>query len=182
MELRRALVVGGTGMLAGVVEGLAARGWSVAVVARSRARLDALAGHPIISAHPVDYGDPEAFESVVRGVLPIDLAVAWIHSTAPEAPMQLARLVANVERPVQLHHVLGSAAGRAPASSMAARLASIPGIRYRQIVLGYVREQDGSRWLTHKEIAAGVLEAIDSGASRSVVGRLEPWSEQPGGA
>lgn len=182
MEERRALVVGGTGMLAGVVEALATRGWSVTVVARGHHRLDAVARLSEVAACRADYRDLASFESAVRAALPVRLVVAWIHSTAPEAPAQLARLVADADRPVPFYHVLGSAAGRAPASSSATELAGSPGIDYRQVVLGYVREQNTSRWLTHAEIVAGLLEAIDAEAPRSVVGRLEPWSERPGGA
>ena len=102
------LVVGGTGMLAGVCLALAERGAEVSVIARDRQRLEALAEraaeaagaiHPV----PVDYTDEEALAVALgqaraeRG--PIALAVAWVHSTAPEAPERVADLRARPARP-----------------------------------------------------------------------------------
>lgn len=171
-------MVGGTGMLAGVVETLAARGWRVSVLARGQSRLDALARHPGVSACPADYRDRADFEAAVRGVMPVDLVVAWIHSAAPEAPFRLAQLVADAQRPVAYHHVLGSAGGGFE-SPRAEEYAVLPGLRYHQTVLGFVREGEVSRWLTHAEIAAGVLRGIDAQTPRSIVGRLEPRSQRP---
>lgn len=54
-----------------------------------------------------------------------------------------------------------------------------PGVEYREAILGFVREGHSSRWLTHSEISAGVLAAVDSARPRTVVGVVEPWSERP---
>lgn len=175
--IRHALVVGGTGMLAGVVEVLAARGWRVSVLARGRQGLDELERLPGVTAVQADYRDLPAFEAAIRGVLPVDLVVAWIHSTAPQAPLRLAHMVADAQRPVWYYHVLGSSGGfQVPA---VADFTSVSGLRYHQIALGYAREDGVSRWLTHGEIAAGVMRAIDDGSPRSIVGQLEPWSRRP---
>ncbi|UYV11646.1 MAG: NAD(P)H-binding protein [Phycisphaera sp.] len=172
----RALVVGGTGMLAGVVEALAARGWQVAVLARGPTRLDALASLPGVTPLRADYTDAKAFADAVRSVLPVDVVVAWVHSTAPEAPQQLASLVTGLADSVDFYHVQGSAAGRAPGDD---EIASVPGVAYRRVVLGFVVDAGRSRWLTDQEISQGVLEAIDRRASWHVVGQLEPWSQRP---
>ncbi|MEO1279563.1 MAG: short-chain dehydrogenase [Planctomycetota bacterium] len=177
---RRALVVGGTGMLAGLVESLASAGWSVAVLARGRERLDAVARHPNVAALQADYRDLEAFETAVRTALPVGLVVAWIHSTAPLAPLCLARLVERPDATVEYHHVLGHADGRGYEAPHVEDFAALPGIDYRQVVLGEVRERSGTRWLTHDEIASGVLRAIRSGEATNYVGTTDPWTGRPG--
>lgn len=174
----RALVIGGTGMLAGVVEALSARGWQVSVLARGQSRLDALAELPGVTACPADYRDLAEFAAVVRSVLPVDLVVAWIHSTAPEAPLRLAQLVADPERPVAYHHVLGSS-GRGFQAPTVEDFTALQGLRYHQTALGSVQELGSARWLTDAEIVAGVLRAIDTGAPQSVVGQLGAPDQPP---
>ena len=50
-----------------------------------------------------------------------------------------------------------------------------PSCAYRQIVLGFVLEGEGARWLTHDEISEGVLKAIDEDAGLSTIGVTRPW-------
>lgn len=45
-------------------------------------------------------------------------------------------------------------------------------VRYREVVLGSVREGGAKRWLEHGEISGGVLEAIERDRLRFVVGEL----------
>ncbi|MEM5592401.1 hypothetical protein AAHH67_13015 [Niallia circulans] len=40
-------------------------------------------------------------------------------------------------------------------------------------------ENSVSRWLTHKEISAGVIDAIKNNWKRKVVGVVEPWEKRP---
>ena len=91
--MERALVVGGTGMLAGVAETLVTRSVDTMVVARRTKRTPA--GTRGI---PVDYRDTGEFEACVRAAGPFDLAVVWIHSVAPDAPLALARVLTEESR------------------------------------------------------------------------------------
>ena len=51
-------------------------------------------------------------------------------------------------------------------------LAPVPeGVEYAQVLLGAVREESGSRWLTDEEISTGVLAAVDAGEAVAVVGQ-----------
>lgn len=185
---RHALVVGGTGMLREVSLTLAERGHPVSVVARNRRRLRSLADEAerrggAVYCIPVDYRDGDALTAALRDAVaahgPLELAVVWIHSIAPEAPLQVAR--ATVAASCRFFHLLGSAAAdpSAPDTGRRERFESIPGLSYHEVVLGFVLEGRRSRWLTNDEIAAGVLAAIDSAAARSVVGAVEPWSARP---
>ena len=149
-----ALVVGGTGMLMGVVHFLARRGHSVTGVARHSIPLGA--GATLVQ---LDYRDAEHLGAeLARAVAergPIELAVCWIHTDAPDAPRIVAEALAPGARLVQ---VFGTRVWP---------LADVPlHVAYRQVLLGSV----GGRWLTHEEISAGVLEAVAADRPLHVVG------------
>jgi molybdopterin-guanine dinucleotide biosynthesis protein A len=148
------LVVGGTGMLAGLSRSLAARGHLVTVVARRP--VDLGAG---VEQLALDYRSSESLErGLARAVAergPAELAVAWIHTDAPAAPAAVARAVAPGGRLVQ---VFGTRVW--PLQLVPIHLA------YRQVLLGSV----GGRWLTDEEISAGVLAAIAADRPLHVVG------------
>jgi hypothetical protein len=178
-----ALVVGGTGMLAGAVRGLVARGWSVSVLAR-RASAFALR-EPGVAGLDCNYNDGDAFVSSLNrardGQGPITLAVGWFATLGP-APALAARTGAP-GAPGRFFHILGSAMAdparpdRLPRAAQVADAASF--CAYRQVVLGFVPEGQGARWLTNDEISAGVLAAIDADAAVSKIGVTEPWSARP---
>lgn len=177
------LVVGGTGMLRGVVVDLARRGHVVSVVARGGERLTSLERDGCGRVHglPQDWHDTIALQRAVAESAsrhgPITLAVVWIHSSAPEGPIAVARAVAP---PCRYVHVLGSSAGD-PSRPDSGRRAGFEelGLEYREVILGFVVEGGRSRWLANDEIAAGVLRAVDDDMPRSVVGVIEPWSARP---
>jgi len=187
---RHALVVGGTGMLRGVVTWLAGLGWTVSVVARGRERLLALRDEAerldgAVRPIPVDYGNDGAFrtelDSAVRAAGPIELAVCWIHSTAPGAPGILAGTLGRQDAPCRLFRLRGSAV-RDPSvpDRHDALLGEVgPPLLYRRVILGFTSEGGDSRWLTDVEIASGVIEAVRSDAEHTVVGTTEPWSARP---
>jgi molybdopterin-guanine dinucleotide biosynthesis protein A len=159
-ELERpgqALVVGGTGMLAPATRALAARGHDVTCIARRNADL----GHGV-TVEPADYRDTTALQAVLaratqaRG--PIELAVCWIHTDAPEAPRIVVEALAPGARLVQ---VFGTRVWP---------LEAVPlHVAYRQVLLGSTE----GRWLTHDEISTGVLEAIDADRPVHVVGERQ---------
>ena len=104
LELERpghALVVGGTGMLAATTRALADRGHAVTCIARRAADLG-----DGVRVEPVDYRDPAALQDVLarsteaRG--PLELAVCWIHTDAPEAPRMVGDALAAGARLVQV--------------------------------------------------------------------------------
>lgn len=185
-----ALVVGGTGMLREATLGLVRQGYVVSVVARRQARLDALvqaaAGLPG-AIHPIalDYRETGTLTARLAEARdrhgPFELAVIWIHSTAPAAPLAVARLVGTPDRPGRYFHVLGSATAdpSRPDPDRQAAFAALPNIRYREVILGFVREGGRSRWLTNEEISAGVLAAVAADQPRYIVGTVDPWHLRP---
>ena len=149
-----ALVVGGTGMLAGLTRELAERGHEVTVVARHGVDL----GRGVTVA-AVDYRDSAALarklDDAVAERGPIDVAVAWIHTYAPDAPQLVASRVAPGGR---LFQVFGTRVW--PPDAVPLHVA------YRQVLLG----SHGTRWLTHEEISAGILGAVEADLPSSTVG------------
>jgi hypothetical protein len=182
-----ALVVGGTGMLRGVCMALAERGWTVSVVARGHAGLGMLASAAAgtsgaINPLPVDYHDLNMLAARLRSARAahgaFSLAVCWIHQSGAAALELIAEMAAGGRRGCTLIEVLGSDA-RCPGAVPKARL-TLEGIVHRRVVLGFVCESGRSRWLTHAEIAQGVLGAIECDAQETIVGTIEPWEARPG--
>ena len=174
------LVVGGTGMLRDVVRFLA-KEHDVTVVARDRAKLEALvAKAPSIYAAPVDYRKTRAFDAelglAVKTRGPFSMAVAWIHSDAPDAPLVAAKRVQG-----RFFHVLGSEVADPgnPDPERREKFMALPDLTYHEVVLGFVRGPTGSRWLTDAEIVRGVLTAVAWAKPRTVVGTVVPWSAHP---
>jgi NAD(P)-dependent dehydrogenase (short-subunit alcohol dehydrogenase family) len=178
-----ALVVGGTGMLAPAVRALRSRGWRVSVLARRASAF--VRREPGLMGLDCNYNDAEAFASTLDrardGEGPIMLAVGWFH--APGPPSVLAPRMGVPGAPGRLFHVLGSAAADPAQPEALARAAKTaegaPWCLYRQVVLGFVAGETGSRWLTNDEISTGVLKAVDEDAPLSIVGETRPWSARP---
>jgi hypothetical protein len=174
------LVVGGTGMLAGLVEALAGDGGRLSLLSRHASRF---AGPPNVTGYDVDYYDEAAFTAALDTTGPIDLAVAWLHRMDIPAARRLAEHVGTPNTLGRLFQVLGSATGDpgrpdrlASAAEVAADLSQC---RLHQVVLGFEVDGVRSRWLTDAEISAGVLAAVRDDRIYSVVGRVEPWRSRP---
>lgn len=178
------LVVGGSGMLSGLVTALARQGRHVSVIARDPGRLARLAeAADGITLLPLNYHATDALEAALtrasRDHGPIERAVCWFHTGAPEIPLAVARHVRRV-----YCHLLGSAAAdpSTPAvlDQWSAAFAVLPRLDYRIAVLGFVVEPDGrSRWLTHDEISAGAAASLADARPLSIVGTVTPWSARP---
>ena len=171
MSGEHALVVGGSGMLAGLCRRLAASGWEVTVVGRNAAKLAcATARDPRLHPLSVDYEDVEAFAAVLASATaargPFTLAVCWIRSWAPRALLASADALPPGGR---LLHVLGSQGSDASATAMA-ELERREGLDYRQVQLGAFVDDGRRRWLTAEEISAGVYAALVADRSYLLVG------------
>ncbi len=162
----------------------------MSVIARHKITLSELADAAQArgsSIHPiaVDYCDTTylvaALEDATRLFGAIERAVVWIHSSVPEAPFQVARLVGATDHVCCYFLVLGDTEvdpGR-PSPERRARFESLPNVHYHEVTLGFVRGPSASRWLTQGEISQGILRAMELGAPRYIVGTVAPWSERP---
>lgn len=178
------LIIGGTGMLRETTLGLAKRFDHVTAIARTASSLAMLEREaPTIDGQDVDYRDNARFDEALRTSIEhygsFDCVVAWIHDDAPEAVETILRHAGD--HPVLFVHVLSCAMAdpSAPDRSFRPRFERFPTVTYREVILGFVRTQHGSRWLTHDEISHGALQALDSVQNSQVVGVVEPWSERP---
>jgi hypothetical protein len=177
-------------MLKGAALALAQSVKVVSVLARNPGKLSALERtararggsiHPV----PVDYRQTRAVLTALMEAQqrfgPIGLVVAWIHRIAPEAPLAVAEAVRNPERPCPYFHLLSSSTEdpSRPGKEWRAMMTERPGIEYHEVILGFVRGPDGSRWLSHQEICEGTLRAIEQGAPRTIIGTITPWSARP---
>lgn len=178
--MKHDLVIGGSGMLAGLVEEIARSGHAVSVVARGAGRLQRLAArHPNIHPLPLDYFVEERFEAGLalaahqRG--PFSRCVAWMHDDSKARAVKIAQQVSGV-----YCEVLGSAsADPARPERLAEWQALIPPQKLRLAVLGFVVENGTSRWLTDAEISDGVGRALASDDPVTVVGTVTPWAARP---
>jgi NAD(P)-dependent dehydrogenase (short-subunit alcohol dehydrogenase family) len=177
------LVIGGSGMLAGLVERLAREGRAVSVIARGPERLRRLAArHPNIRPLPLDYTDGAALEAglaqATRDHGPFRRCVAWMHDDSQERALRIARHVRDI-----YCEVLGSAsADPAKPEHLAewqALFRPLDAPKLRLAVLGFVVDGGHSRWLTDAEISAGVGRALESADTMTIVGTVTPWSARP---
>lgn len=170
-----ALVVGGSGMLAGLCRALAADGWLVTVVGRDIGKLArTTADHARLTPLSVDYQDIRAFtanlEEATKARGPINLAVCWVRSWAPQALLAAARIVAQDGR---FFHIQGTLASNEPTSAIDA-LRGCDQLRYRQVQLGAVADSHSHRWLTDDEISSGVYAAVVADRPFHLVGTTDP--------
>jgi hypothetical protein len=178
-----ALVVGGTGMLSGLTHHLLTEAKTVSLVARRPERLRAPTIKERLNPIALDYSQSARLADSIRHAIaahgPIQLAVCWIHSSAPDALPTLLTELARPGLPFRLFHVRGSAA-MDPSALPNPVLDRLPEVcQYRQVVLGFVLEGNHSRWLTNEEISAGVIQAVASDAHTYIVGTVRPWSLRP---
>lgn len=183
--MKHVLVIGGTGMLRGVSEGLNHQGYHLSVIARRKERLVELEGlleHPkLFTPLALDYSDNDGLRAELKRVQrehgPIQKVVSWISSPAPQA---LRTIIEEVDQANDgswdLYHVLGS---RSELDKVKAAVAAPETCNYRQVKLGFVIEGGHSRWLTHQEISAGVLRGVMNREPVTIVGTLEPWEMRP---
>ncbi|HEV3359178.1 MAG TPA: hypothetical protein VG247_20435 [Pseudonocardiaceae bacterium] len=161
--MRRALVVGGTGMLSGVVAELVRDGWHVVVPSRRYAPipldLPESAGDDDRQAIWIeaDWSEPGSFAERADRALggEADLLVAWVHDAYREDV--LAAVTPLLARGAVVVEVRGATAA-APHGGKPEP--SLPEHETQLVVLGFVRDGEGTRWLTHREISEGVLEAV----------------------
>lgn len=147
-------------MLAGTVLWLAEVGYHVSIIGRDAENMSRLTEQSPgrLSAVLVDYRDDLCLKEALRRSMAIhgdfDLVVAWIHSDAADAlPCVLSVLRGGTD----VFHVLGS---RSNSSDVRNGLTIPEDVRYHQVQLGYQVEKGERRWLTHEEIAGGVVEAV----------------------
>lgn len=163
------LVVGGTGMLAGLSKRLSVDFDVVGVVARDKDKLDILSKHSDkIIAITADYTKAAEFKAVLDEFVKSNgrpkLIVSWIHSTSPEAAIALAKYSSS-----DFYDVTGESGKNAEHISQKRETTiSDTCVKYHRVVLGHI----GNRWLTNQEISDGVYAAIKADLKEFIVGEV----------
>lgn len=183
--MSHALAVGGTGMLEGVSLWLTENGYHLSVIARSPHRMNTLISKApapsSITPLSIDYTNESKLRTEIQRTIrqngPLQLVVAWIHSTGKNALDIIAKETSKTGgHNWKLFHVVSSSTNLEAAIN---NLKIPTGCLYRQIQLGFVIENGTSRWLTHKEISNGVIAAIRHDKPLYIVGTVEPWERRP---
>ena len=182
--MKHALVVGGTGMLSDVSLWLVDQGYHVSIVARNPERMEELMGKTVSSEKItplfVNYTNEEKLQEQISDTIKkngnINIVVAWIHSIAENALAIITNKVSKNQKEWELFHILGSSTDL----DKIQQKISVPGnCLYHQVQLGFVVENNHSRWLTNKEISLGTITAIKTKQKQMIVGQLEPWEDRP---
>ena len=178
--MKHALVIGGTGMLAKAALWLADNGCHVSVIGRNPEKMQRLVEKNPAQITPVlvDYTNTEELAAQLFHIQqkngPINLVVAWIHSSGSGA---IPCLLDSLPRESwKLFHVNGSSSNL---EEIKAELAVPKHVHYHQIQLGFKVENGNSRWLTHEEISNGVIKSIQEEKAVHLVGTLTPWEMRP---
>ncbi|SDY75180.1 short-chain dehydrogenase [Bacillus sp. 166amftsu] len=177
-----ALVIGGTGMLKKVSVWLCNQGFYVSVIGRDRDRLEgvkhACNAPGNVTCISLDYHDSDILKQSIKGAIkqngPITLVIAWIHTTAKKALQVICEEIELHSKSYGLFHILGSSASQLERQKIGSSSCD-----YHRILLGFILQGEHSRWLSHEEIAEGVIAGIQSKQSDCIIGTLEPWELRP---
>jgi NAD(P)-dependent dehydrogenase (short-subunit alcohol dehydrogenase family) len=148
------------------------------VLARDADKIRAI--QPEVGALPADYTDDQQLEQVLKGLVReagrMDSLILWLHLSG----------LRQLDSIIQTSLKLGGSCYHICSSSVADPSLENPGyltnsaLAYRRVILGYKRESNHSRWLTHAEISNGVYAAIkDAGQEDFIVGQVRPWELRP---
>lgn len=183
--MKTALLLGTTGMLNAAAAHATARAKKAVVVSRNADGFS-FANDVLdvkLTRIAADYDDTAALLAALERHAPFDLALTWIR---PRAELLRAALDALVAPGGLLVEVMGSRSiltGENGEPSIAAlrgeTLAQQTGFTYAQVVLGFVREGETSRWLNHEEISAAAIAQMEMPLARRIAGTLEPWEARP---
>lgn len=179
------LLIGTTGMLRAAAAHAVARSKKAVLVSRNAAAFtfgsDTL--DVKLTRVPVSYEDEGKFLDAVALRAPYDLALTWVH---PQADILRAALDGMIAPGGRLVEVMGSRAillGKDGEASIAERRAQAMALQsdiaYAQVILGFVLEGAGARWLSHEEISAAAIAQMERPRPRLVAGVLEPWEKRP---
>lgn len=178
--MKHALIIGGTGMLAGFSADLAEHGVTVSVIGRNEERhenVKRMTAHPenvnsLIIDHSHHHPLKEQLLRTMEQNGPIDTVIAWVESF--DTLKYIIDFVSIHSETFRLFHIRGS---RRYFEDQ--ELVTPVNCRERKIYLGFVLTERGSRWLTNEEISNGVRHAVEQDLSSFIVGTIEPYDKRP---
>jgi hypothetical protein len=182
MKMKHAFVIGGSGMLSKASLWLAANGYIVSVLGRNTEKLKRLtdASDNVIPIS-ADYNNELKFRAAIhKSVITLgryDLVVSWIHSNTKKIIDVISSEIQLIsDESWSLYHILGSSEDL---KETKLEMIGINNCNYHQIQLGFIVENNKSRWLTHDEISNGVINSIETLSEYYLIGTLTPWDKRP---
>jgi hypothetical protein len=174
---KHALVIGGTGMLSDVCVALAQQGYIVSIIGRTVSKFQRIISEsPVDSIFPivVDYNSNDVLDEVDKVIEEkgsFDLIVSWTPNYS------VLERICRVNRRIDnfcLFHVKGSR------RYFKDETIQIPNnCNYRKVFLGFIIENECSRWLTHDEISNGVMNQIETDQPTGIIGQIVPYELRP---
>lgn len=180
MTRKHVLIIGGTGMLKDVSLWFAGLGIKVSVIGRSRRKhldlVEESANPELINSLILDYNNLSLLEKYVKNAIekygPISTVVSWTPSL-PSLEI-VNKIISELSCEWKLYQIKGS---RRYFKDDILNISS--NCEHRSIYLGFIIEDNHSRWLTNKEIAEGVITSIKEDRTESIIGRLHPYENRP---
>ena len=167
--MTRALIIGGTGMLREASFAIRNHYDHMTVAAR---RPEELATALKAESLPIDWRNQPETELKLGKLVPssLDLLVSWLHDDGLWCITPLESLLRPGGRSIRVH---SSAVGD-PAHGVKTDPPPRADIMRQDVVLGWIKEKNGRRWLTNSEISQGVINAFENPAQRShIVGQVQ---------
>jgi hypothetical protein len=169
-DLGDVLIVGGTGMLAGLTRRVAVQSRSLTLIAR---RPDALAAELGASPVSLDWTEASSAQQALEALRnKFDLVISWLHDDAVYLARSCEDAARSQGRSVRIHGSLSID----PAVRERRDPDPRPGIVRQTVILGWFADpsaEDGQRWLTDAEICEGVWQAVDDSSKVvSVIGSM----------
>lgn len=180
MTKKHVLVIGGTGMLAGVSTWLVHEGYHVSIIGRCPIKhqqvKEKVSDLATITSIAVDYTNLSELKLQVEKTLkdngPISTLISWSHSL--ESLQTIVGILSKQQIQWELLHVKGSR------KYFHDDVLDIPAnCQAKSVYLGFVLEGDHSRWLNHGEICNGIIESLQKHTASSMIGVVEPYSKRP---
>jgi len=163
-KFNNALVLGGTGMLAEASAYIAGISSIISLGARNP---EPLAGQLDAVPLVLDWTDHEATLRLLQNGSKYDLIVSWVHREGLWLNAHLENLLVQRGRFIG---VSGSG-GAGVRQNVKLPSRSATGILRQKVILGWINEANGRRWLSHSQISAGVIRAVqNSQLVTSIVG------------
>jgi hypothetical protein len=162
----RVIIIGGTGMLSSATREISHQANDLVLIARQP---NELASEINARAIQLNWKNKDAVESAISKLISepkVDILLIWIHEDGLWCLPLFENLLVENGRSIRVH---GSTAGDPTEGVKTDPLPPRDDIIRQNVVLGWVEETNGRRWLTDNEISEGALAAFNNPERSSIV-------------
>lgn len=172
-------------MLARATKHIIAQARHTTIISRSPQHLGDTVDQASVTAIVCNWEQPTQFLAAIRDSAdadgPYELRLCWLHTSGRQTLHRLLEFLDAQRPPCSVFHIRSATlpAPNRPPQPLADLVENLTHLNYRQIILGFKYSPTGTRWLTHDEICAGPLKALELRTPRYVIGTIRPWSDRP---